>query len=161
MMLNLLRFAAILFSALGMGLGLAHALELPVKLAYDPALYMAVTSTLYRYYGLIGGPIQLLALIATCFLCWTVRRRPMFGLTLAACASLGVSLILWFALVQPVNAQWASALQAGPDAARDAYLRLRNRWEFGHLAAFIAWTTGFVGLLIATLRESPIPDAQK
>ena len=38
-------------------------LELPVRARYDPQFYMLVTSTLYRYFGLVGGPLQVLALL--------------------------------------------------------------------------------------------------
>ena len=43
-------------------------------------------------------------------------------------------------LVQPVNAEWGQLLQSAPAASVvESYARLRGRWEWGHLAAFVAW----------------------
>ena len=72
-MIRAWRFLTLLLAALGLGLGLAHVLELSPKMAYDAELYMAVTSTLYRLYGLVGGPIQVGALLAAIVLTihWT------------------------------------------------------------------------------------------
>src|SRR4051812_10017544 len=103
MLLRLLRFAAVIVTALGLTLGVAHTLELPVKIHYDAQLYLTVTSTLYRMYGSVGAIFQMGALILVAVLCWQVRGRRGFGLTLAALVCLIVSLGLWVALVQPVN----------------------------------------------------------
>ena len=42
-------------------------------MAYSAELYMEVTSTLYRLYGLVGGPIQVGSLLAAIVLTihWT------------------------------------------------------------------------------------------
>ena len=149
------RFLTLLLAALGLGPGLAHALELPPKMAYDAELYTAVTSTLYRLFGLIGGPIQVGALLAAVILTILVRTRPAFRPTLIGTLGLALSLGLWAALVAPVNSQWADALRAGPAAASSAYLELRPRWEYGHVAAFAAWFAGFSVLLYSVVREAP------
>jgi hypothetical protein len=158
----MLRFwwlVTLLLAALGLVMGGAHLLELPVKMLYEPALYMRVTSTLYRYYGLVGGPVQVLAFLTAAGLAWRVRGRPAFRATLAGALGLALSLLLWYLLVQPVNAAWADALRAGPAEAVRAYARLRSRWEYGHLAAFVAWVAGFVLLLRGALRGAGAPDA--
>ena len=49
-------------------------------------------------------------------------------------------------MVAPVNAQWADATRAGSDALPDLYDSLRHRWEYGHVAAFVAWLCGFGAL---------------
>lgn len=41
-------FATLVLGALALGAPLAHALEMPVRRAYDPALYVMVTHTLSR-----------------------------------------------------------------------------------------------------------------
>lgn len=50
-----LAFLTLLLSALAIGAPLAHVLEMPVRRAYDPALYVTVTHTLYRGFGIVGG----------------------------------------------------------------------------------------------------------
>ena len=42
MNIKTLRFVAVILSALAMGMKLAHAFELPAKLALEPDLYLAV-----------------------------------------------------------------------------------------------------------------------
>lgn len=124
-------------------------------MAYDAEIYTAVTSTLYRLFGLVGGPIQVGALLAAIVLTFLVRRRPAFRPTLIGTLGLALSLGLWAALVAPVNAEWAEALRAGPASAPAAYLELRPRWEYGHVAAFAAWFAGFSILLYSVVRDVP------
>jgi hypothetical protein len=156
MSLRTLRFITLLLAALGLTLGAAHGLELIPKLRYDDRLYMEVTRTLYRFYGLVGGPVQVLALVAAAWLSFRLRGRPAFRLTSAGASCLGLSLALWAGLVQPVNAAWGQVLTSGTEAeALDAYARLRGRWEYGHVAAFIAWLAGVSFLLLSVLSETP------
>lgn len=129
-------------------------LELPIRMQYEPEFYMRVTSTLYAYFGLVGGPIQLIALLAAAVLTWLVRGRVAFRSTLAGTACLGLSLGLWFLFVQPVNAAWAEALRVGTADAVQAYAQLRSRWEYGHVAAFVAWCLGFALLLNGVLKQA-------
>ena len=143
----------LLLTALGLVMGGAHLLELPVRLQYEPAFYMQVTSTLYRYYGLVGGPIQILAILSAGVLVWLVRARPAFRWTLVGTLCLALSLLLWLLLVQPVNVAWADALRSSSAEAVQAYAQLRDRWEYGHLSAFIAWLAGFILLVRGVLQE--------
>jgi hypothetical protein len=147
-------FAALLLTALGLVMGGAHLLELPVRIQYEPPFYMQVTSTLYRYYGLVGGPLQVLALLLCAVLTWRVRTRSTFRSTLAGTLCLALSLLLWALLVQPVNAAWLEAVRSGPTDAVQAYAQLRSRWEYGHVAAFAAWLSGFSLLLHGVVREA-------
>jgi hypothetical protein len=145
--LPILRFATLLLAALGLSLGAAHALELGPKMAWGARTYATVTSTLYRNFGLVGGPVQVLAALAAIALAIALRGRRSFRLTAAGAALLVVSLVLWAALVQPVNSEWARVLAAGDDeAVVAAYSSLRERWEYGHVAAFVAWLAGFAAL---------------
>jgi hypothetical protein len=148
-----LRFATLLLAALGLVLGGAHALELPPKMSWDAELYTRVTSTLYPLFGSIGAAIQMGALVSATALTVAVRGRPAFRRTLLGTLALLLSLLLWAALVAPVNAEWGRVLAESPGAAPDAYQRLRPRWEYGHLAAFAAWLVGYVLLLHAALAD--------
>ena len=155
MFLNPLRFGAVVLTALGLSLGVAHALELPPRMNYDGPLYLAVTSTLYRMYAIAGGAFQVGSLLAVALLCRVTRGRPSFRLTLAALAALALSLAVWAAVVRPVNAEWGRVLRSQPSAAPEAYLRLRPRWEFGHVAAGAVWLAGFSCLVLSVLSEIP------
>ncbi|MGE3773626.1 MAG: hypothetical protein AB7I32_11920 [Gammaproteobacteria bacterium] len=147
-----LHFAlALSLTALGLAPGVAHVLELPVKLAYPPDLYTTVTSTLYAWFGIVGGAVQVAAAISVVALAVRTRGQPVARMLAAAAGALVASLLLWGLVVAPVNAAWAEVL--GSPAAIDAYLRLRPRWEYGHVAAVIAWATGWIGLVAAVVRE--------
>lgn len=150
-MLAFWRFLTLLLSALGLTLGAAHALELPPKMGYDAQLYAAVTSSLYQLFGSVGAVVQVGSVLAAAILTILVRRRPAFRLTLLGTLCLALSLVLWAILVAPVNAEWLQVMQTAPHAVPEAYVRLRPRWEYGHLAAFVAWLAGYTLLLLSVL----------
>jgi|GEM_PF-1954771 len=147
-------FAALLLAALGLIMGGAHVLEHPVRVRYDPELYFRVTSTMYRYFAVIGGPVQVLAIIASAILLWLTRGSSGAGWTLVGMLLLVLSLLLWFLRVQPVNDAWLTALNSHPESVVEAYARLRARWEWGHVMAFAAWLLGFGCLLHSGLRRA-------
>jgi hypothetical protein len=155
MFLRVFRFVTVITTALGLSLGVAHTLELPPKMGYDADLYMRVTSTLYRMYGYAGAVLQVGSVVAVAVRAWLVRGSRAFRPTLAALVALVVSLGLWAAIVQPVNAEWGRVLQSEPSAAPAAYLRLRARWEYGHVAACVAWLAGSACLVHSVLVEIP------
>jgi hypothetical protein len=157
MLLRIMRFFTLMLASLGMALGAAHTLELVPKMNYDPELYAQVTSTLYRYYGTIGGLIQVVALLASAILSFMTRRSREFGLTIAGTFCLMISLGLWFVLVQSVNVEWGSVLQTGPrSVVVESYLKLREQWEYGHVAAFIAWLSGVALLTLSIIADTPM-----
>ena len=123
-------------------------------MGYDAAPYTAVTSTLYRWFGLAGAPIQLGAILAAALLAYLVRGRPAFRWTLAGALWLVLSLLLWAAAVQPVKVAWGEALRTGPEVAQAEYMRLRRRWEYGQLAAFAAWLVGLCLLIRSVLVDT-------
>ena len=122
---------------------------------YSPELYTAVTSTLYAFFGSVGSVIQVAAVVFAGWRAWLVRYTPTFRLALIGFLLLALSLILWGALVAPVNAEWARVIASAPDAVPDVYARLRPRWEYGHVAAFSAWLVGFLFLLGSVVAETP------
>lgn len=155
MLLRTWRFVTLLLAALGLTLGAAHVLELPPKMAYDAELYAAVTSTLYRLFGSVGAVIQVGSILAAAVLSVMVRGRPSFRLTLSGTLGLVLSLVLWFLLVAPVNAEWLRVMESASASVPAAYERLRPRWEYGHATAFAGWLAGFSLLLLSVLKETP------
>jgi hypothetical protein len=154
-MLRTCRFITLVLTALGLTLGAAHVLELPPKMRYDAEMYAAVTSTLYQLFGSVGAVIQIGATLAAGVLTVLVRGRPAFRLTFLGALGLVLSLVLWGAIVAPVNAEWLRAMESAPASVPEVYLRLRPRWEYGHVAAFAAWFTGFALLVLSVLIEKP------
>ena len=155
-MLRTCRFISLLLAALGLTFGAAHVLELPPKMQYDAEMYAAVTSTLYRLFGSVGAVVQIGALLAAIVLTFLVRGRPAFRLTLLGTVGLVLSIVLWGVLVAPVNVEWLRVIESTPMSVPEAYLQLRPRWEYGHVAAFAAWLTGFGLLMFSVLIETPV-----
>jgi hypothetical protein len=110
-------------------------------------MYADVTSTLYAWFGVVGGTVQVSAALAVSLVALRSRGSPQGRLAAASAAALVASLLLWGLLVAPVNSVWADA--AGSANFVAAYESLRARWEFGHVAAFLAWLTGWFGLVAA------------
>ncbi|SFX19592.1 hypothetical protein SAMN03097694_1142 [Janthinobacterium lividum] len=152
---RLLQVIALTLEALGLAPGAAHLLELPVKLAYAPALYAQVTSTLYALFGPVGGAVQMAAMVTVAVLAFRSRRLPQGRLLAASAAALLVSLLLWAFLVAPVNGEWGSSADVSQAEFAAAYARLRARWEYGHVAAFIAWFAGWLGMAVAFTMPPP------
>lgn len=147
------QITALSLTALGLAPGASHLMQLPVKMGYTAELYTAVTSSLYSWYGLVGGTIQVAALISVAMLAVRARRLPGGGLAAASAGALLTSLLLWGFVVGPVNAAWAGASNLSPEQFAVAYDGLRARWEYGHVAAFIAWLVGWFGLVAGVTRQ--------
>jgi hypothetical protein len=90
---------AVILAALTMGLAFAHTLELPQKLAYDAATWTQLQHSLYRYFAVVGGPLEVATIIAA--VVFAVRARGLRGgrLAVVGAACLVVALGWWFAVV--------------------------------------------------------------
>ena len=51
-------------AALTMGLAFAYTLELPQKLAYEVATWTQLQHGRYRYFAMVGGPLEVATVIA-------------------------------------------------------------------------------------------------
>jgi len=116
---------ALTLTALGIAPGAAHLLQLPVKLGYSAELYAQVTSTLYAFYGIAGGAVQVAAVLSVAALAIRLRRSNVLGLAIASAVALGISLALWGALVAPVNSTWAEVPRSSALEFAAVYERLR------------------------------------
>lgn len=155
MWLTIWRFVTLLMVGLGMAMGAAHVLELPQKMQFSPELYAAVNSKLYRYFGIAGAVLTVGGIASSAILMWMVRGRPSFPLTTAGTLCLALSLVLWLALVAPVNNHIAELLRLSPSTVPDVWMRLRDRWEYGHVLVFLSWLLGYCFLQLSILREVP------
>jgi hypothetical protein len=150
--LNAWRFVAILLSALAMGMKLAHALELPPKLAMPADLYLAVQTSLYGVFAIVGPIFEVGALLCVSITAFLVRRTPAFRCTLASVAAICVSLAVWLLFVLPANGhinQWAATQVIPPD-----WMRWRAQWQYGQAASFALHLLGFSALVYSVVREA-------
>lgn len=152
MLLKTWRFVTLLLTALGMGLLFAHILELPAKMRYDVSMWLAVQHTLYPYFAIIGAPIELGAILSAAVLSFLTRRdRRAYFLTLAATILLVVSLGVFFAVVQPVNALTAIWT---PESVSPDWMRWRAQWEYGHATRFFLHLVAYSLLLLSGLKQT-------
>jgi hypothetical protein len=74
--LNLWRFS-LMSTAVTMTAAVAHLMELPTKIRYDPSLWVKLQRTQYPNFGTTSGPAEAAAVISTHLLAWWTRReRP-------------------------------------------------------------------------------------
>jgi hypothetical protein len=106
---------AVVLAALTMGLAFAHTLELPQKLGYDAATWTQVQHSLYRYFAVIGGPLEVATIIAA--VVFAVRARGLRGGRLATvgAACFVVALGWWFArpTSRSVAGRWMRCRRTG------------------------------------------------
>jgi hypothetical protein len=108
-------------------------------------------NALYRYFGIVGGPLEIAAVIGAAVIAVALRRaHPASAaarLALAAALLHAAALVIWLAVVAPANVEigrWAAS-GIPPD-----WERWRMRWESGHGASFVVLLCGF-SLLVAAL----------
>ena len=53
------------------------------------------------------------------------------------------------------NEEVADALRSSPESVPMLWLRLRNRWEYGHVAGFVLQLIGFCALVLSVVMETP------
>jgi hypothetical protein len=147
---------AVVAAALTMGLTFAHTLELPQKLGYDAALWTRIQQSLYLWFGVVGGALEVAAAIAAVVFAVRTRGRPGGRLAATGAALFVIALAWWFAVVNTANAQiggWAV------DAVPADWERWRAQWEFGHAAHFGLTLAGFLTLLLATVQVAAAAPA--
>ena len=154
MSLNVWRFVALLLGALALTMESAHVLELPQKLAYDAQFYAAVNGTLYRWFAVVGGAVQVGSIAAAAVLAYLSRnRRRSFPWALGAAVALLLAFGVWLGAVEPVNLQVADVQRSTPEAVPVIWARLRDRWEWGHAAGFVVQLAGYCALVASVLAE--------
>ena len=142
-----LRRIGLLATAVPLGATVAHVMELPNKLALDGPLWLALQQSLYRGWGPLIGPFEIVAAVATWTLAYLVRgSRPGFALALTAALCLSAMPLVFFLFNAPVNAAFAGWTAQTLPADWPDY---RRQWELGHAIAFVLALTAFCTLLRA------------
>lgn len=143
--------AALILGALSLAPSWAHILEAPPRLAWPLDLWRETTvfNAQFAWFAIVGGPVDLAAILAVALAALLTRGGPGYRPILAAAILYGVALAVWAVVVGRANAELAG-WTPGPipgDAAGT-----RWRWEGGHmavgllkLAAFGCLAAGLVG----------------
>jgi hypothetical protein len=131
-------------------LTLAHLLELSHRLAHDARLWAQLTSPdgLYRYFGIIGGPLEVTVVAVTVLAITVGYQRPAGRFALAAAVLHTAALGVWLGWCRPTSGPAAGA--AAPSRPTGASWRVH--WETGHTVSF-GLLRGFVALVLALLAE--------
>ena len=145
------RFLSVVFTALILGSAFCHVLEMPLKLAMSGADYMVVQQ-IYGAFGPVGAVLEPAAILSSAALAFLVRKRPSFIPALVGALALVTALLVWAAVVSPVNPRWAAA---GPGTVPPDFAALRARWEWGHAAHASLLFVGFLALVVSVLVEIP------
>lgn len=154
MPLLLWRLVTLLLAALSMALSFCHLMEMPVRLSWEPALWMETTNFggLYYLFGRIGAAIDVSAILATAVLVFMTRhRRLSFALTIAGAVLMAAGLATWFGFVAPMNAIMAG-WTAG--AVPSDFVEVRNQWEYSHAAIAAIKIGGLAALLLSVLVDT-------
>jgi hypothetical protein len=148
MNLRMWRFLSIMSTAVTVSAALCHLMELPPKMRYAPPVYVKLHRTLYPNFGRIAGMAEILAVLSTSGLAWSVRKRSI----IAAAGCLAAAHGAFWALVNPANVTMANWPL---DAIPPDWTRWRDQWEYTHASRAVL-TTGALGMLVwSSLQEIP------
>jgi Domain of unknown function (DUF1772) len=152
--LDVWRFSSIMSTAMTMTAAVAHLMELPAKMQYEPSLYVRLHRTLYPTFGRTAGPAEAVAVAATGALAWWMRqRRPRsFPLTATAAGCLAAAHAIFWSVVQPVNVRM---MRWPLDAIPADWAKWRDRWEYGHAVRAVLVTTALGALTLSVLADAP------
>jgi len=161
----LLQVTTVFLACVTFALSLAHALELPGKLRLDKETYCAVQTIYYPGFT-VGGFAEVLSVIAAALLVMTPTQSAAFRWTLIGFLGLLTTHALYWLLTHPVNNFWLRGQNLGGLGGRffrinpirqgesdqlgeDAWLRLRDRWEYSHVLRAIFSAVGLLALVVA------------
>ena len=151
-----LQLLAVLATALLLGTTFAPVLEMPSKLALSASEWWTVQATLVKPCMMVGGPLEICAVIINLALLAAALSRPqLLVLTAGSALCLVLAFAVWVVFTEPVNAQvfeWSNGILP------TEWSELREQWEFSQLIRFLLHLTGLV-LLAASLLNLPIEEA--
>lgn len=152
MLLRTWRFLTIILVSLSMAMAFCHLLQLPPRMSYDGAQWVA-TQSLYQLFGTVGAVIEVSALLMAGVLSLAVyRRRPAFQCTMFGTVCLLVAHAAWWMFVAPVNAEISTWT---PDTIPADWTWWRSQWEYTHAARAILEILGLSALVLSVLVETP------
>jgi Domain of unknown function (DUF1772) len=158
--LELLQILSVILAALALLPALAHALEMPGKLRLSKDAYLTAQTIYYPGFTIAGAAEPLALLVTAILLATTPRGGAAFWLTAAALAGLAVMHAVYWIFTHPVNKVWLQGESLGAAGSRffslasgkadeAEWTRLRDRWEYSHVARAALAAISFVALVIA------------
>lgn len=154
-----LRVVTLFAAALTLGASFAHVLELPQKVGWDATLWVTVEHSLYRWFGIVGGPLEVLTVgCAITLAVRTARAKLPGGGARPAAVLFTLALVEWAAVVQTANGQIGSW---SLDAIPADWTRWRAQWEYGHAGHFVLLLLGFAVLLWGSVRPDRTAAADR
>lgn len=164
-MFDAFQVLTLLLVAIAMTTALAHALEFPGKLRLDRDAYVAVQPIYYPGFtvaGMIGEAGGLLATLIMTLLAWGSTGFP---LALGAFLAMVVMHGIYWVFTHPVNNFWLEKTEVGRagsgffslgaakgEAHPEDWRKLRDRWEYSHVARAVFATLAFLFLAILAVR---------
>ncbi|KFC65012.1 hypothetical protein FG93_05035 [Bosea sp. LC85] len=150
----------LLLVAIAMALSLAHALEFPGKLRLSRDAYIEVQSIYYPGFTLGGMVGDAGGLLALAILTWLLRDAgSAFWWLIAAFALLAAMNLVYWVLIHPVNGFWLRDTDLGKFGGsffsiplgddQRSWTRLRDIWEYSHLARAVLAMGSFLATAIA------------
>src|SRR5919109_53615 len=148
-MFLIVQVVTVFLAAVAMSLAVAHALELPGKMRLDKETYIAVQAIYYPgfTYGGFGEGLGILATFV--LLLMTPRSQPAFWWIVTAFVALVAMQVVYWLITHPVNKFWlkdtrlkgfgagffslGSKQGAASENESDAWIRLRNQWEYSNV----------------------------
>ena len=160
-MVPVLQVITLVLVAVGVSLTLAHVLELPGKMRLRKEEYVAVQSIYYpgftigAFFGEFGAIIAALVLLIA-----TPSETVAHLLTFIALIALLLMHALYWMLTHAVNKFWVADQKLGKagaaffspsgERAGEDWARLRDRWEYSHVARACCAMIALVALAAAT-----------
>jgi hypothetical protein len=146
-MKKLIRFIALLFTAITLSALMAHLLEMRIKMQLSKADYQTVQGIYSGWQWL--GIFELGAILLT--IIWAVfdRKSTVFPFLLSALICFALSIIIFFVFTFPTNQEtlnWTSL--------PDNWAELRKIWEYSHAIRALLSLCGFSFLVLALLKKS-------
>jgi hypothetical protein len=149
-MKNVIRFTAILFTAITLSALMAHLLELRVKINLSKENYQTVQGIYSGWQWLAIFEIGAI-LLTTIWAIIDRKLNPIFSFLLTALICFILSIIVFFLFTFPTNQEtlnWTNL--------RDNWDELRKTWEYSHAARAILSLLGFSSLVIAILKNNHV-----
>lgn len=154
-----LQIAAAFVAAVTMTQSLAHALEYPGKMRLERDQYYTVQTIYYPGFTIGGAAEPLTILFLAASLVLQPAGSAIFWIDAAALAFAALTHALFWMVVQPVNRHWTRTVEmtgaavrffhTGGAARAEDWTKLRDRWEWGHIARSVTATAAFLLTLIA------------
>ena len=148
--------ATLVIAALSLASSWAHILEAAPRLAWPLELWRETTvfNAQFAWFALIGGPIDIAAILATAVVAWLLRGRSGGRPAVLAAILYALALLAWFVIVSRANAELATWV---PGPMPEDAGTVRRQWETGHITVGLMKLAGFgclawaIGRLTKTL----------